>query len=125
MLAYLSEDQFAKRTVSRNRKYWGLDPGPDSWRALVGTLIPKGSGVYRKPRQLRILTLFPILRKLCGALLAGRLRDMLENQGQWQFAYRKGWQAGEMVYCLGDLASKADMAGLPLVVLKIDLRQAF
>ena len=82
--------------------------------------IPSTSSHFRP------ITVVPTRRKVySAALLEKTIPFLIKNRSRWNFGWRAGYQAFELIHSLRSLAEQAHEWRLPLAVAKLDFRKIY
>ena len=88
------------------------------------TLLKK-KGFANRVKDFRPIAALPVLYKLYSRVLLALTESFLERLDAPQFAFRKGYQAHEVVFILRDLVEKAIEWDIPVFILDADLAKAY
>jgi hypothetical protein len=88
------------------------------------TLLPKCRQVTL-PKQLRPISLVPVVRKLAGGIALKLAGDVLRDADPWQFAYKSGYQVADLIFVLNILGQKATEWRRPYILGVADIPKCF
>eukprot|EP00971_Amphidinium_carterae_P350116 6491390-Amphidinium_carterae.1 len=97
---------------------------PATWQTISATLIPKL--VYASsPHDFRPIAVTDAFERLFDAYLLSELRKLEMDWHTHQFAARRGKQPEEVMALVRNLLHHCFSMGLPLVMVKLDIKKAF
>ena len=77
------------------------------WNTHVVSLIAKKGGGAEYTKDFRPIALLPVIYKLYSRILLTLVIDRMQDLSPYQFAFRKGYQCGEVHYILRSLIEKS------------------
>jgi hypothetical protein len=97
---------------------------PNPWEKVLVTLIEK-TAVPTTVRDLRPITVFPCLLQLFSGVLQICATPKLHLKSNAQHAFRPGFQAEEVMFCIRTCVEAANGWNFPIFVLGGDVRKAY